>query len=347
MTASADDADIDGARLAARRGVAGFGHHRWIGLWSVVVVLPAIEAEFDVDRGTASVSYMVNMLGFASGGLIMGRLADRFEVRVPVTLGALMLALGYGAAALATSFGQFIAAQAVLIGLLGSSATFGPLVADVSLWFQRRRGIAVAIVASGNYLAGTLWPPVLQVVVDNFGWREAHGLVAVFCLVTMIPLTLFLRRPSPVVEGAAVGMSALTLTAARRRALMAMLVVAGLACCVAMSMPQVHIVAYCVDLGFGAARGAEMLSVMLGFGIVSRLASGWIADRIGGVGTLLLGSCLQCLALALYLPFDGWCRYMWCRPCSAFRRAGSCPATPWWCASFSPPARPVPRSAWC
>ncbi|MGB1005871.1 MAG: MFS transporter [Thalassobaculaceae bacterium] len=306
MTASADSADIDGGRAWLRVAVSlALATIGGIGLWSVVVVLPAIEAEFGVDRGTASISYMANMLGFASGGLIMGRLADRFGVRVPVILGAVMLALGYGAAALATSFWQFIAAQAVLIGLLGSSATFGPLVADVSLWFQRRRGIAVAIVASGNYLAGTLWPPVLQVVVDNFGWREAHGLVAVFCLVTMIPLTLFLRRPSPVVEGAAVGMSALTLTAARRRALMAMLVVAGLACCVAMSMPQVHIVAYCVDLGFGAARGAEMLSVMLGFGIVSRLASGWIADRIGGIGTLLLGSCLQCVALALYLPFDG------------------------------------------
>ena len=306
MTASADDADIDGARAWLRVVVSlALATIGGIGLWSVVVVLPAIEAEFDVDRGTASVSYMVNMLGFASGGLIMGRLADRFGVRVPVTLGALMLALGYGAAALATSFWQFIAAQALLIGLLGSSATFGPLVADVSLWFQRRRGMAVAIVASGNYLAGTLWPPILQMVVDNFGWREAHALVAVFVLITMIPLTLFLRRPSPVVEGAAVGVSALTSTVARRRALMAMLVVAGLACCVAMSMPQVHIVAYCVDLGFGAARGAEMLSVMLGFGIVSRLASGWIADRIGGVGTLLLGSCLQCLALALYLPFDG------------------------------------------
>ena len=116
-------------------------------------------------------------------------------MRVPVTLGALMLALGYGAAALATSFWQFIAAQALLIGLLGSSATFGPLVADVSLWFQRRQGMAVAIVASGNYLAGTLWPPILQMVVDNFGWREAHALVAVFVLITMIPLTCFCAGP--------------------------------------------------------------------------------------------------------------------------------------------------------
>ena len=172
MTASADDADIDGARAWLRVVVSlALATIGGIGLWSVVVVLPAIEAEFDVDRGTASVSYMVNMLGFASGGLIMGRLADRFGVCVPVTLGALMLALGYGAAALATSFWQFIAAQALLIGLLGSSATFGPLVADVSLWFQRRRGMAVAIVASGNYLAGTLWPPILQMVVDNFGWE--------------------------------------------------------------------------------------------------------------------------------------------------------------------------------
>jgi MFS family permease len=70
-------------------------------------------------------------------------------------------------------------------------------------------------------------------------------------------------------------------------------------------MPQVHIVAYCGDLGYGVARGAEMLSLMLGFGIFSRIASGFIADRIGGVATLLLGSTLQGVALLLYLFFDG------------------------------------------
>jgi MFS family permease len=297
-------------RLAASLVLSTIGG---IGLWSVVVSLPAVQAEFGVDRGDASLPYTATMAGFAVGGVLMGRLADRFGVIVPVVLGAVMLGAGYIAAANATSLWQFVLAQALLIGMLGSSATFGPLVADVSLWFLRRRGIAVAIVASGNYLAGTIWPPLLQHAIEAVGWRQAHAGIGVLCAATMLPLALItLRRRAPVDDdggvpvgargGAVPGPSGGGLSPA---ALQALLVVAGLACCIAMSMPQVHIVAYCADLGYGVARGAEMLSLMLGLGVVSRLASGLIADRIGGVGTLILGSTLQCLALLFYLPFDG------------------------------------------
>jgi MFS family permease len=278
-----------------------------IGLWSVVVSLPAIQAEFGVDRAAASLPYTATMVGFAVGGVLMGRLADRFGIVVPAVLGALMLGIGYVAAASATALWQFMLAQALLIGMLGSSATFGPLVADVSLWFVRRRGIAVAIVASGNYLAGTLWPPLLQAAIEAVGWRQAHLGIGALCVLTMLPLALALRRRAPV-EDAGVPLSARALTDTLRMSpatLQVLLVVAGLSCCIAMSMPQVHIVAYCADLGYGPARGAEMLSLMLGFGVVSRLASGLIADKIGGVGTLILGSTLQCLALLFYLPFDG------------------------------------------
>ncbi len=278
-----------------------------IGLWSVVVSLPAIQAEFGVDRADASLPYTATMVGFAIGGVLMGRLADRFGIVVPAVLGGLMLGVGYVAAASATALWQFMLAQALLIGMLGSSATFGPLVADVSLWFVRRRGIAVAIVASGNYLAGTLWPPLLQAAIEAVGWRQAHLGIGVLCVLTMLPLALALRRRPPV-EDAGVPLSARALTDTLRMSpatLQALLVVAGLSCCIAMSMPQVHIVAYCADLGYGPARGAEMLSLMLGFGVVSRLASGLIADKIGGVGTLILGSTLQCLSLLFYLPFDG------------------------------------------
>jgi MFS family permease len=278
-----------------------------IGLWSVVVSLPAIEAEFGVDRGSASLPYTATMVGFAIGGIFMGRVADRFGITVPLAIGGLMLGVGYLVASMADSLWQFMAAQALLIGMLGSSSTFGPLVADVSLWFLKRRGIAVAIVASGNYLAGTIWPPILQWAIATMGWRQAHVWIGVFCVATMLPLAFALRRRAHVDHGptpvSARGPAA-TLTV-RPATLQALLVVAGLACCIAMSMPQVHIVAYCGDLGYGAARGAEMLSLMLGFGVVSRLASGLIADRIGGVGTLILGSTLQCLALLFYLPFDG------------------------------------------
>ena len=197
----------------------------------------------------------------------------------------------------------------MLLGLLGSSATFGPLVADTSLWFVRRRGIAVAICASGNYVAGAIWPPVVQHFVETSGWRQTYIGLGIFCVVTMPLLALMLRaRPPAMVATGAASAGAVGSTrpfGLSMGAAQALLCVAGVACCVAMAMPQVHIVAYCGDLGYGAARGAEMLSLMLACGVVSRLVSGAICDRIGGLRTLLLGSVLQGLALLLFLPFDG------------------------------------------
>lgn len=276
-----------------------------VGLWSTVVVLPVIEAEFNVDRGGASIPYTATMIGFAIGGVLMGRLADRVGIMVPVMVGAAILGAGYILAAQVDSYWAFIAIQAVLIGALGSSPTFGPLVADVSFWFRRRRGIAVAITASGNYLAGTVWPPVLEAAIAEFGWRDAYTATGVFVIVTMIPLALLLRRRADLDAQDPPGASALARINVSPAMLKALLVFAGIACCVAMSMPQVHMVAYCVDLGYGPAVGAEMLSMMLGLGIVSRVASGFIADRIGGLGTLILGSGLQMLAMVFFLPFDG------------------------------------------
>ena len=278
-----------------------------ISLWSSVVVLPAIEAEFSIDRGDASVPYLATMAGFALGGIFMGRISDRFGVTIPLLLGTVMLCIGYTLAALSQSLWQFVAVQALLIGMLGGSAFLGPLVADITMWFQRRRGIAVAIVASGNYISGAVWPPIMQFAIDEIGWRHAHIVIAVACGVIMIPLALLMRQPSP---GEDTAHARETQIAAQNLpvssgTLQLLLVIAGLACCIAMSMPQVHIVAYCVDLGFGAQRGAEMLSLMLGFGVVSRVMSGLIADKIGGLGTLLLGTVAQCLALLLFLPFDG------------------------------------------
>ena len=277
-----------------------------VGLWSAVVVLPAIQAEFGIARASAALPYTMTMVGFAFGGIATGRLADRFGIMVPVIGGAVALAIGYLAASQTQSLWQFVAVQGVFIGLFGSSATFGPLIADVSHWFTRNRGAAVGICASGSYLAGTVWPPVLQHFIEGYGWRAAYAGVGLFCVATMLPLSLALRRRTPLLHGkapaAAAGPSAYRLSP---NLLQILLVIAGFACCVAMSMPQVHIVAYCADLGYGVARGAEMLSLMLGTGVVSRMASGWICDRIGGVRTLLLGSALQCLTLVFYLPWNG------------------------------------------
>lgn len=284
------------------------------GMYSVTVVLPAIQAEFGIDRGAASLPYTLTMVGFGLGGVLMGRMADRFGVVVPVAVGGVALGAGFIAAGLAPGLWTFGLAQGLLIGLLGTSATFAPLVSDTSQWFDRRRGTALAICMSGNYVAGAVWPPVMQHFIDGAGWRQTYIGMGVFCLVAILPLAWFLRPRPPALEAphahtpeAAAAAAAGTgrpmgLSPATAQAL---LCVAGVACCVAMSMPQVHIVAYCTDLGFGAARGAEMLAVMLGMGVISRLASGWISDRIGGLKTLLLGSVLQGVALLMFLPFDG------------------------------------------
>jgi MFS family permease len=279
-----------------------------IGLWSVVVVMPLIQAEFGVDRADASLPYTATMLGFAVGAIFMGRLSDRKGIVRPLTIGAVSLGLGYIAVSSAQNLWQFTLAQGLLIGMAGCSVTFGPLVADVSHWFTRNRGIAVGICASGNYLAGAIWPPLIQYLSQDWGWRGALLSTGLFCATAMLLLSLALRRPSPVGHADTVAHAA---TKPARHvnmspaALQALLAFAAVCCCVAMSMPQVHIVAYCSDLGYGVARGAEMLSLMLAFGVISRLASGWIADHIGGVRTLLLGSALQTLTLVFYLPFDG------------------------------------------
>ena len=281
------------------------------GMYAVTVVLPAVQADFGVDRADASLPYTLTMLGFGIGGILMGRLADRFGVMLPVAVGAIGLGAGFVLAGMAGNLWLFCLAQGLLLGLLGTSATFVPLVADTSLWFDRRRGIAMAICMSGNYVAGAFWPPVISHFTASVGWRPTYIGIGIFCVLTMLPLALVYRRRPPALAPAAGPASRAAALQSERplgmspAALQTLLSIAGLACCVAMAMPQVHIVAYCSDLGIGPARGAQMLSLMLGMGIVSRLVSGWIADRIGGLRTLLLGSMLQGVALLAFLFADG------------------------------------------
>ena len=279
-----------------------------IGLWLAVVVLPVIQREFGLDRAGASMVYTATFVGFAFGGFAMGRAADRFGIFVPLSISGVSLGLGFILAAVSQSYWQFLVVQAIFVGFLGSASTFGPLVADTSQWFIKRRGLAVAIVASGNYIAGTIWPPFMQQAIETWGWRSTYVGLGIISIVVMVPLAQLLRRrpsfhdsASPASSGGSVHRGLLP----KHPLLYPALVLAGLSCCVAMSMPQVHIVAYCADLGFGPARGAEMLSLMLGFGVLSRLASGFIADKIGGLATLIAGSFLQMLALLFYIPFDG------------------------------------------
>ena len=292
------------ARLAAALALMTLGGS---GMYGISVALAPVQAEFGVTRADASIPYTLTMLGFGIGGILMGRLSDRFGVMVPTVIGAIGLGSGFVLAGNAASLWQFSLAHGLLVGLLGCSATFAPLVADTALWFSRRRGIAVAICASGNYLAGAVWPPILQYGFDTIGWRSTYVGTGIFCAASMLLLVFMLRRRPPAIEataGAAHFHGGERPLGLSPNALTAVLAIAGVGCCVAMSMPQVHIVAYCGDLGYGAANGAKMLSIMLAFGIVSRLVSGWICDRIGGLRTLLLGSVLQGIALFLFLPSD-------------------------------------------
>jgi len=276
-----------------------------VGMWSVVVALPVVQQDFGITRGTASLAFTMVMLGFGLGQVVTGKISDRYGIVTAIGLGIGILGLGYIVAGLSWSAWPYIIVH-FAIGL-SSAATFGPLMAEASHWFERYRGLAVGFAASGNYIGGAIWPPLVNWGVQTYGWRATHIAVGIFAAAAMTLGLIGLRvlmgaggrrshvnAPPPVLD---LKLSANTLTV--------ILALASLSCCVAMSMPQVHIVAYCSDLGYGVARGAEMLSVMLGLGIISRIGSGFLADKIGGIPTLLIGSIAQCTALLFYLFFDG------------------------------------------
>jgi len=276
-----------------------------VGMWSVVVALPVVQTEFAASRGTASLAFTMVMLGFGAGGVLTGKITDRYGIVTAIGLGVGLLGLGYIGAGMSPSIWQFILTHLV-IGL-SASATFGPLMAEASHWFSRYRGLAVTIAASGNYIGGTIWPPLVNFGIESIGWRTTHIAIGIFTVIAMALALVWLR----VLMGAGTQRSHVNAAPPRvdlrlsTNALTVILSVASIACCVAMAMPQVHIVAYCGDLGYGAARGAEMLSLMLGFGIISRIGSGFLADKIGGIRTLLIGSIAQGAALLFYLFFDG------------------------------------------
>jgi MFS family permease len=261
-----------------------------VGMWAIVVMIPAVQAEFAATRGAVSLAFTLMMFGFGLGGVIAGKITDRFGIVPAMAISIAFLGVANVLAGLSGQLWQFVAAY-FLIGL-GTSATFAPLMAEASHWFERYRGLAVTIVASGNYFAGTMWPPIVSWGMQSIGWRHTHIGIGLVCVGLMTILVLVLRAqmghdhvrdhanaPPPRVD---LKLSTNTLTV--------LLSIASISCCVAMAMPQVHIVAYCGDLGYGVARGAEMLSLMMACGIVSRIGSGFLADKIGGVRTLLVGS---------------------------------------------------------
>ena len=292
------------ARLCAALALMTLGG---FGMFACTVALLPVATEFGLSRADATLPYTLFTIGFGAGGIGYGWATARFGTARVILIACIIYGIGFLIASRAESFWIYTLAFGLPIGLFGAAATFSPLVADASFWFERKRGLAIGIVISGNYIAGSIWPPIVQALIDSMGWRDTLFMIGLFCLVAMPPLVLMLRRPPPALLEEGTGGPARIPPrplGLHRETLQGLLCLAGLACCMAMAMPQVHIVAYCTDLGLGAVHGANMLALMMAAGVASRLISGWVSDKIGGYMTLTLGSLLQMLALMLFLPFD-------------------------------------------
>ncbi len=278
------------------------------GMYVPIMMLGPVSAEFEIGRGDASLPYTFYMIGFGVGNVLLGRIMDRWGLFPLCVTASACFPLGLYLASNSHSLLPFSLILLFFCGLLGGSFSFGPLVADISQWFEDRKGLAVGIVISGSYLAGAVWPLILQDWIDAYGWRESLRQLSVLCVLIMPVLSLiYLRKPVMSQEepgegtrsrwNVPLGMS--------KRSLQSLVCCAGIGCCVAMSMPQIHIVPHSIDLGFTAQDGASMLALMLGCGIISRIGSGMLSDRIGGTRTLALGSFLQMAVLAAFLFVDG------------------------------------------
>ena len=277
-----------------------------IGIWSVVVVLPEIEREFNSSRASSALPYTFTLAGFAIGNFVIGSIVDRIGIAKATIYASLLVSSNFLLCSLSDSL-LIITSSHFFLGL-GTAVGFGPLIADITHWFVKRRGIAVAIIASGNYLSGVVWSPLIGIMLSSFTWRDIYLSIAIVLPTVVIPFAfLLLNKTTKIKSDTENGLYAnnTKLVKISGGRLQFLLGIAGIGCCIAMAMPQVHIVAYCVGLGFGATIGASMLSVMLASGIISRIMFGLCADRIGSLNTLILSSALQMISLIFFIPFDG------------------------------------------
>ena len=277
-----------------------------IGIWSVVVVLPEIEREFNSSRASSALPYTFTLAGFAIGNFVIGSIVDRIGIAKATIYASLLVSSNFLLCSLSDSL--LIITSSHFFLCLGTAVGFGPLIADITHWFVKRRGIAVAIIASGNYLSGVVWSPLIGIMLSSFTWRDIYLIIAIVLPTVVIPFAFLLLNKTTKIKSDtendfyANNTKLLKISGGRLQFLLGM---AGIGCCIAMAMPQVHIVAYCVGLGFGATIGASMLSVMLASGIISRIMFGLCADRIGSLNTLILSSALQMISLIFFIPFDG------------------------------------------
>ena len=271
----------------------------------VVVAMKQIAAELQTNRSGPAAAGSLSYVGAAFGGIVAGWLAGRMGIRPIVIFGSTMVAAGLLLSAFGGLFELYVG-HGVLMGLFGTSCMFSPLLTYVSLWFERRRGSAVALIASGQAVAGAIWPPLLQFGIDHVGWR--HTMLWFGAFVLLVERGAHHDLPAPRADRP-VGDGGRPRGTQHRDStlglppnlLMGLLMVAVFSCCVPMAMPMNHLVAYCGDLGFASQYGAVMLSVLLGVAFLARQFWGWLSDRIGGFQTLLFSSLVQATALAGFL----------------------------------------------
>ncbi len=270
----------------------------------IVVGLKPITEDLGTARSIGALAAALTWIGTGLGGIVMGQVADRIGMRWTIAFGAAMIALGLVISACG-DVAAILIAHALFVGLLGNGAVFPPLMVYVSRWFDRRRGTALALISSGQYIAGMMWPTLFERGIALYGWRQTMVAFAVVLLAIVPALAaIFLHPPPAEMPAAGIGGG----NGARPRVLglppnlvLALLSVAGFMCCVPMAIPQSHLVAFCTDIGIGAVQGAAMLSLLQASAFTSRVFWGWLADRIGGLQTVLLGSAAQALAITAFL----------------------------------------------
>ena len=278
------------------------------GMWSVVIILPNIQSEFALDRAASTYPYVATMFGYGIGNVIIGRMLDRIGIKKPIIFALSLLVASY----ILSIFVRDVFFLSIIQFFLGFSAAafFGPMMADISNYFYRRKGLAVSLVASGQHLCGAIWPFLIKDFLLDGDWRNAHLFIAIVCSI-LIPILFYLlgnKKPKVDLNQNLPSRkddinSKVKLSISNKR-VQVLLMFAGVFCCVAMSMPQVHIVPLCIDNGYGLAVGTEILSFMLFAAVASRVIFGFLSDKIGPIQTLLLGSSLQAISLTMFLPFN-------------------------------------------
>jgi MFS family permease len=268
----------------------------------IVVGMKPIQADLDTDRSVIALAGSLVWVGTGVGGIPMGWLADRIGIRSVIAIGAVAMALGLAISTIGGTIPLYVG-HGLLIGLIGNGAIYAPLLIYVSRWFDRRRGTAIALISSGQYIAGIFWPSIFERGIAAYGWRPtmlAYAAVVLACIAPLLPLLRAVPRPVSAGPGVQAGRDRSVL-GLRPNVVQALICVAGFCCCIPMAIPNSHLVAFCSDIGISPVHGAAMLSVLLGCAFVSRQFWGAMADRIGGLRTVMAGSACQAVAIAAFL----------------------------------------------